>query len=84
MIVFLRDIGVKPVGYLAKEDAGKYRKALEELGIANERCTCKASAFGKREDIGKNMFFGIWLAINPDKLEIGEVPVKRKKLFGIF
>jgi hypothetical protein len=78
------DIDDKPVGYLAREDATKYRKALKKLGISNEHCTCKASAFGKREDFGKNMFFGIWLAIDLDNLEIGELPPKRKKLFGIF
>ena len=78
------DIDDKLVGYLAKEEAKKYRKALKELGISNARCTCKASAFGKREDFGKNMFFGIWLAIDLDNLEIGELPPKRKKLFGIF
>jgi hypothetical protein len=78
------DIDDKPVGYLAKEDAKSYRKALKKLGISNERCTCKASAFGKREDFGKNMSFGIWLSIDLDHLEIGELPPKRKKLFGIF
>jgi hypothetical protein len=78
------DIDDKPVGYLAKEDATRYRKALKKLGISNERCTCKASAFGKREDFGKSMFFGIWLFIDLGHLEIGELPPKRKKLFGIF
>jgi hypothetical protein len=78
------DIDNKPVGYLSREDAKRYRKALEKLGISNERCTCKAAAFGKREDFGKSMFFGIWLSIDLDHLEIGELPQKRKKLFGIF
>jgi len=77
------DIEDKTVGYLKKEDVTKYRKALNKLGITNERCTCKASAFGKRDDIGRNMFFGIWLSIDLDNLEIGELP-KRKKLFGLF
>ncbi len=77
------DIEDKTVGYLAKEDATRYRKSLNKLGITNERCTCKASAFGKRDDIGKNMFFGIWISIDLDNLEVGELP-KRKKLFGLF
>jgi len=77
------DIEDKPVGYLAREDATKYRKALKKLGISNERCMCKAAAFGKREDFGKSMVFGIWLYIDLDHLDIGEPP-KRKKLFGIF
>jgi len=38
---------------------------------------CKVAAFGKREDFGKNMFFGIWLFIDLNHLEIGELPPKR-------
>ena len=78
------DIDNKLVGYLSREDAKKYRSELKKLGITNESCTCKATAFGKREDIGKNMYFGIWLSIDLNNLEIGEPPKKRKKLFGIF
>lgn len=77
------DIEGKTVGYLVKHDAKKYRKTLSGLGIT-EICTCKATAFGKRDDVGKNMGFGIWLSIDLNHpLEIADKP-PRKKLFGIF
>ncbi len=78
------DIDNKPVGYLSREDAKQYRSELQRLGITNENCQCKATAFGKREDIGRKMFFGIWLSIDLNNLEIDVLPSKRRKLFGIF
>jgi hypothetical protein len=78
------DIEGKTVGYLVKEDARKYRKELIRLGIPNEICTCKATAYGHREDVGKTMKFGIWLSFDITRpLELGEEP-KRKKFLGIF
>jgi hypothetical protein len=76
------DVDGLTVGYLAKEDARKYRKELNRIGLTDELCTCRASAYGKREDFGRMMKFGIWLSIDLDNLEVGEKP--RKKLFGIF
>ncbi len=78
------DIENLTVGYLTKEDAVEYRKQLNKLSITNEACTCKAAAYGKRDDFGRPMKFGIWLYIEPNRgLEIGEPP-KRKKFLGIF
>jgi hypothetical protein len=79
------EIDRQTVGYLARGDAKFYRKALAGLGIA-EICTCNAAAFGKREYIGGNMFFGIWLSIDLNRLEIDTAKPKplRKKLFGLF
>lgn len=76
------EIEGKTVGYLAKEDAQKYRQALARLGVPNEIGTCKATAFGKRESLGKVMNYGIWLSIDINDLEIGKKP--RKKFLGLF
>lgn len=76
------DIEGKPVGYLAREDAQRYRRSLDRLNLKTETCTCYASAFGKRPEMGKMMVFGIWLAIDLNNLEVGEKP--RKKFLGLF
>jgi hypothetical protein len=79
------EIDRQTVGYLAKDDAKYYRKALAKLGI-RESCICNATAIGKREYIRGNMFFGIWLSIDLNRLEIDTARLKplRKKLFGLF
>ena len=77
------DIEGKTVGYLARQDARAYRKELARLELTEEPCTCNAAVFGKREDFGMMMKFGVWLSIDPKSLEVYVKP-ERKKLFGIF
>ena len=79
------DIEGQTVGYLDKDTAQLYRKALAKLGPIDEACTCKAAVHGKRYDSGKSMKLGIWLFIEPNRgLEIEPPKPPRKKLFGIF
>lgn len=76
------EIENQTVGYLSKEDAQKYRKVINKLDLVNETCTCYATAYGKREALGKTMNYGIWLSIDLDNLIVGEKP--RKKFLGLF
>jgi len=59
------DIDSQPVGYLKVGDARHYRKELTRLNLTQETCTCKAAVYGKREDYGRKMNFGVWLSIDP-------------------
>ena len=77
------DIDNMTVGYLDKEKASQYRKKLTQQNITDSIVTCGASVFGKREDYGKPMKFGVWLNFDLSNFELGEPP-KRKKFLGLF
>ncbi len=77
------DIEGLTVGYLDKEDARNYRRSLAKLDLPVKPYTCKAVAYGKREELDAPMRFGIWLYLAPRDLQIF-IPPPRKKLFGIF
>lgn len=75
------EIDGKTVGYLSKEDAFTYRKSLAKKELTNVVAMCPAVAFGKREEEGKMMKFGIWLGMDVRQLVIDPNPPKKKSCF---
>lgn len=63
------EIENKTVGYLDKQNAARFRRQLKRLGIENKVYLCQAVAFGKRDEAGAPMSFGIWLKIDIKDLQ---------------
>jgi len=62
------DILGRPVGYLTRDKAKKYRRLLADLGHAGAQCTCQARIVcGPDRGDGVTRSFGVWLDVNLSK-----------------